>query len=257
MTELIVRDMTVVERGVTLVENATFVLRPGEVVALLGPNGAGKTTLLRAALGLRPRTSGIALLDGLETASMEASRRARLVSYLPQIRPLAWPSPVRDVVALGRFAHGAALGRLAPEDRQAVDRALAACDLEDFAHRATDTLSGGELARVHCARAFAAQTPLLIADEPVAALDPLHQHQTMALIRHFANSGGGVLTVLHDLTLAARFVDRLIWIKDGRILGDGPVRDVLTTEWVETVYGMRAEIDFSGDAPHVRMGDPV
>ena len=243
MTELACLALTVARDGAILVDGASFRLRTGELVALLGPNGAGKTTLLRAALGLAPPTSGTATLGGNDTAALSPRERARRASYLPQRRPLAWPSPVRDVVALGRFSHGAALGRLGDADRRAVARALESCALTAMADRATDTLSGGELARVHFARAFAAETPLLVADEPVAALDPQHQHRTMELVRSFVDTGGGALVVLHDVTLAARFADRLLWMRGGRIVADGAPADTLSAERLAEVYGVRAGVD--------------
>ncbi|MEM8981741.1 MAG: ABC transporter ATP-binding protein [Pseudomonadota bacterium] len=245
MTELSTKALSVVRTGKTLVDNAELRCQPGEFVALLGPNGAGKTTLLRAALGLVPRTAGSATLSGDDTAQLSPQERARRASYLPQRRPLAWPSPVRDVVALGRFAHGAALGRLGDTDEQAVAAALAACDLTALADRATDTLSGGELARVHFARAFAAQAPLLIADEPVAALDPRHQHRIMELVHDFVKGGGGALIVLHDVALAARFADRLVWMRGGRLIADGPPDETLTAERLADVYRVRASVDGS------------
>ncbi|MEM8767228.1 MAG: ABC transporter ATP-binding protein [Pseudomonadota bacterium] len=242
MTELIVSAMTVVRNEAALVSAASFSIRTGELVALLGPNGAGKTTLLRASLGLERPTSGGATLGGDEMRLLSPQDRARRVSYLPQQRPLAWPSPVRDVVSLGRFSHGASLGRLGEADRLAVARALQACDLTALADRATDTLSGGELARVHCARAFAAEAPLLVADEPIAALDPRHQHQIMALIREFVDQGGGALIVVHDIPLAARFADRLLWMRDGQLVADGSPEETLSVDRLAEVYGVTAEV---------------
>ncbi len=243
MTELAVTDLTVTVRGATLVDGANLTLAPGEFVALLGPNGAGKTSLARASLGLVKSQSGTAKLQGREIATLSAMERARHLAYLPQIRPLAWPGTVRDVVALGRFSHGAAPGRLGREDDEAVTRALAACDLDALAHRRTDTLSGGELARVHCARAFAAEAPLLIADEPIAALDPRHQFRILDLIAAFVANGGGALVILHDIELAARYASRLIWMKDARILADGPPAETLTAARLKAVYGVRAQVD--------------
>ena len=243
MTELATNALTIVRERATLVDAVDLCCTTGELVALLGPNGAGKTTLLRAALGLIPRTSGAATLGGVDTQDLSATARAQQASYLPQQRPLAWPSPVRDIVALGRFAHGAALGRLGPVDRQAVAAALAACDLEALADRAADTLSGGELARVHFARAFATKAPLLIADEPVAALDPRHQHRIMQLVRDFVGSGGGALVVLHDVSLAARYADRLLWMHEGRIVADGTPAVTLTPARLADVYGVSARVD--------------
>ena len=113
-----------------LVSDASVTLKTGELVAILGPNGAGKTSLLRAMLGLVEVSNGKVLLDGHDVASLRPVERARLVSYLPQRRPLAWPNKVRDIIALGRFAHGAALGRLSEQDATAVDEAIHACKLD-------------------------------------------------------------------------------------------------------------------------------
>lgn len=238
---LIARGMTVEAGGATLVADAALTVGPGELVVLLGPNGAGKTSLLRAALGLTP-SIGAATLNGEAVATIAPAARARALSYLPQARPLAWPARVRDVVALGRFAHGVTLGRLSPRDAEAVDTALVRCDLIPLADRATDTLSGGELARVHLARALAAQAPLIVADEPVAALDPRHQHRVMGLLRDFVRGGGGALAVLHDLALAVAYADRLVWMKDGRVVAEGSVRETMTVERIAQVYGVRARM---------------
>ena len=238
-----VSSLTLTAGGTTLVRGASFHLQAGELVALLGPNGAGKTSLLRGAIGLAPAEAGWARIDGENAAAMSPRRRARHMAYLPQNRPLAWPNPVRDVVALGRFSHGAALGRLRGADRDAVERALASCDLDDMAGRSTATLSGGELARVHCARAFAAEAPLLIADEPVAELDPYHHFRVMDLIRTFVDAGGGALVVLHDVALAARYANRLIWMKDGGIIADGPPGETLTAQRLAEIYGVRGHVD--------------
>ena len=243
MTELIATDLTVKAKEVTLVGRASFRLSPGELIVLLGPNGAGKTSLIRASLGLEKPSGGTATLGGADTRGLSPVARARSVAYLPQIRPLAWPNTVRDVVALGRFSHGAALGRLKGRDGEAVARAIAACDLGHLAHRSADTLSGGELARMHCARALAAEAPLLIADEPTAALDPRHQFRILDLIADFVAKGGGALVVLHDIQLAARYASRLIWMKDGCIVADGPPAQTLTAERLETVYGVRASVE--------------
>ena len=238
---MIARGITVEAGGAILVADAALTVSPGELVVLLGPNGAGKTSLLRAVLGLIP-ASGSATLNGQPVATMAPVARARALSYLPQARPLAWPARVRDVVALGRFAHGVTLGRLSPHDSEAVEGALARCDLTMLATRATDTLSGGELARVHLARALAAQAPLIVADEPVAALDPRHQHRVMGLLRDFVRGGGGALAVLHDLALAAAYADRLVWMKDGSVVAEGSVRETMTVERIAQVYGVRARM---------------
>ena len=240
--ELAVERLRVTLDGRVVVRDASLRLARGELVALLGANGAGKTTLLRGVLGLAPRAGGAVRAGGGDPVRIAPSDRARRIAYLPQIRPLAWPVRVRDVVALGRFAHGAAPGRLAGPDAEAVARALAACGLEQFAERSCATLSGGELARVHVARTLAAEAPLLLADEPTAALDPLHRYQVLRLLRAAADAGRGVLVVMHDAAAAARAADRLVWMADGRIVADGPPAATLTPARLAAVYGVRAEV---------------
>ena len=253
MTELKAQNLSVTAGDAILLDNASLSVRPGELTAVLGPNGAGKTTLLRSMLGLVDTSNGTSRIDGVDTTAMSPSERARKVSYLPQRRPLAWPNRVIDIVSLGRFAHGAALGRLGPVDAAAVDDAINACDLCPLAFRTADTLSGGELARVHFARALAAQAPLLVADEPVAALDPRHQLRIAELIREFVDSGGGALVVLHEVALAARFADRLVWMSGGKIAAEGSARDTLTTKIMKDVYDVRAHVQFDQHGPDVRI----
>ena len=243
MTELVVKGLTLTAGNATLVDGADLTLLPGELVVILGPNGAGKTSLLRAALGLEKVTTGSASINGTDSGALSPLARARTIAYLPQQRPLAWPNTVRDVVALGRFAYGAAPGRLNPDDAAAVDRAIEMCDLGGFVHRSADSLSVGELARMHCARAFAAETPLLVADEPVAALDPRHQFRIMDIIKSYVERGGGALVVLHDIALAARYATRLVWMKDGQIVANGPPAETLTAERLASIYGVSARID--------------
>ena len=219
-----------------MLSDAHVTLQRDEVTMLIGPNGAGKTTLIRALLGLLTPDNGTVKWDS-------NTPLAQTVAYLPQSRPLIWPQPVRDVVALGRFAFGALPSRLSAADAAAVERAMAAADVAHLAERAADTLSGGEAARVHLARALAAETPYLIADEPAAALDLRHQHGVMALFRELAEQGRGVLAVVHDLTLAAAYADRLIWMQQGRIIADGSPADTMTAERLAAVFGVMARVE--------------
>lgn len=257
MTELIARNVTVRAGNAILVDGVSLAVGTGELVAILGPNGAGKTTLLRVMVGQTVADAGCAELDGRECAGMSPVERAKRVSYLPQRRPLAWPNKVRDVVALGRFAHGAALGRLNKADRKAVDAALDACDLGHLADRGAETLSGGELSRMHFARAIAGGAPLLVADEPVAALDPRHHLRITRLLRDFVDNGGGALVVLHDVPLAVRFADRLVWMRNGRIVAEGSPDETLNARIMEDVYGVRAHVDKDDNGFNVRIESAV
>jgi iron complex transport system ATP-binding protein len=253
---LAIEGLSVSLGGRAVLRAATLRVAGGELVALLGPNGAGKTTLMRAALGLIAPDAGQVRLAGADPRALAPAARARRCAYLPQSREAAWPVRARDVVALGRFAHGAAPHQLAPADRAAVDRAIAACGLEALQDRRIDALSGGEQARVHIARALAAEAPVLLADEPAAALDPLHQDRVMRLLARFAASGGAALVVMHDPTLAARHATRLAWMAGGEIVADGPPRATLTPAVLARVYGVRAEVIARADGPvAVILGD--
>ena len=238
MTDLILQNITVKER----LANISLDISRGELVIILGPNGAGKTTLLKTAMGLIKPDAGQVIYDGQNSKNLSPIERARRISYLPQIRPMAWPNIVRDIVALGRYSHGASLGHLKGQDKIAVEAAITACDLTHLSDRQVDTLSGGELARVHCARAFASQAPLLIADEPIAALDPRHQFRIMDLIKDYVKRHSGALLVLHDVNLAAQYAHRIIWMKDGRILANGSPADTLSASRLADIYGVKAKV---------------
>ena len=253
MIELAINNLGFAIEDKPILHDISFALKQKELVIMLGPNGAGKTMALRAAMGLVKNAAGSACLtmgeNKVETKNLDPVLRARHISYLPQIRPLAWPSQVGDIIALGLFAYEVTPGRLTPEDQQKVDNAMASCGISHLAKRNADTLSGGELARVHCARGFVAQAPLLIADEPVSALDPYHQYQIMDLFKAQVKTGSGALIILHDINLAARYGDRLIWLKDGHIDADGSVKDTLTAKRLADIYGIDAQID--GDKIHI------
>lgn len=242
MTVLTATNITVRRGNKTLVDDASFDLHPGQLTALLGPNGAGKTSLLKTATGIEKPTKGTVRADGANLETLSVVNRAQKLAYLPQARELAWPARVRDVVALGRYAYGVSAVSLGAEDALAIDRALQACDLTELATRHCDSLSGGELARVHCARALAGETPILIADEPTAALDPRHAFAIMALLQSYVRDGGTALVVLHDIALAARHADRLIWMQGGQIVAKGSVPETLTEQRLAEVFGVRAEV---------------
>jgi len=229
-------NVTVHARGRAIVDGAGLTVAPGELVGLIGPNGAGKSTLLRAMLGLTPRASGSVTLGGADFAAMPARARARAVAFLPQDRRVEWRLTAHDVVMLGRYPHQAGFGGATVADREAVARAIAAVEGEALLDRPFAVLSGGERTRILLARALAVEAPILLADEPIAALDPYHQLHVMEILQARARSGAGVLAVIHDLALAARFMDRLILMHEGQCMADGPPAHTLTPEWLATVY---------------------
>lgn len=238
MTGLILKDLRVTRQNRPVLDGIDLSVGQGEFVGLLGPNGAGKTTLLRAALGLLPADGHSSL------AALPSDVRARAAAFMPQGREIAWPMPVEAVVALGRIAHPDA-ARVA--DRAAIDRAIAALRIEAFRHRPATELSGGEQARVLIARALAQDAPMLIADEPIAGLDPAAQIGVMRLFRDLAGKGQTVFASLHNLGLAARYCTRLVMLCDGRIAADGPPEKVLTAENVARVFGITAHLSNGPD----------
>ncbi|MEM7000560.1 MAG: ABC transporter ATP-binding protein [Pseudomonadota bacterium] len=238
-------DVSVQMDDITLVDRASLNVYPNEVVVLLGPNGAGKTSLLRGLLGRLPTQADI-YLQGDPITTLSPRERALRVSYLPQGRETAWPNRVFDIVALGRFAHGVSLGGLSDADADATRKAIAACQLEALQDRRINTLSGGELARVHCARLYAANTPLLIADEPTASLDPNQQHRVAQLFQSYANADRSVLMVLHDVNLAMRYATRLIWMTDASIAADIAPEEV-SAELISEVYQVDTELVTTAD----------
>jgi iron complex transport system ATP-binding protein len=232
--------------SVPIVSGANLTLRAGELTALVGPNGAGKTTLVRALAGLLP-SEGAIIIDGRALGEISPRERARRIAYLPQGNVLHWPLSVANVVALGRTPHADPFSRISNDDRAAVARALAATETETFATRPVTTLSGGERARVALARALATQAAVLLADEPTVSLDPRHQLVVMELLRNAARNGGAVLTVVHDLALAARYADRVLVMERGRIVADAPPDEALSAERVAAVFGVEVvPVDIGG-----------
>jgi iron complex transport system ATP-binding protein len=239
-------SLTVRIGATPIVHDASLSLNAGEVAALVGPNGAGKTTLMRALAGLIPAQGAIAL-GGKPVESHSPRDRARYIAYLPQGHIFHWPMSVESIVMLGRAPHADAFSSTSPDDRAAVARAMATTETAMFAQRAVTTLSGGEKARVALARALATQAPVLLADEPTAALDPRHQLVVMELLRSVARSGTAILAIMHDLTLAARFADRVLVMNEGGIVAEGAPAEALAPERLAAVFGIEAATVEIGD----------
>ncbi|MFW7269060.1 ABC transporter ATP-binding protein [Gluconacetobacter sp. Hr-1-5] len=236
MTGLLARGVTLSLGGRRVLHEAHVDVVPGEVVGVIGPNGAGKSTLLRVLAGIQEADAGEVVLDGRVLAAMTPGERARRLSFLPQEGVPPPPMRVADLVALGRLPHRAA--RDDARDHAAVEGALAETGLVDLRDRPASQLSGGEGARLRLARALAVEAPYLLADEPVAALDPAHALAVMASFGRLADAGRGVAVVLHDLTLAGRFCHRLVLMRDGRIVAQGRPAEILTDAAMRAVYGV-------------------
>jgi iron complex transport system ATP-binding protein len=215
-------------------------LASGHLVALVGPNGAGKTTLLRALAGL-VASDGAIHAGGDALSSLALRERARRFAYLPQGHIVHWPLPARDIVALGRYPHGATdPARLSPKDAEAVLRAMQAADVMEFSERRVTELSGGERSRVALARVLAVEAPVILADEPTASLDPRHQIDIMKSLRAVADKGTLVIVVTHDLGLAARFADTVLLLSEGRLVAQGTDAEALSEKIVGDVFRVSA-----------------
>ncbi len=221
-------------------EDVSLAFKAGTLTGLVGPNGAGKTTLLRAALGLLKAQSGTVRVFGRPLAEYSPDARARAIAYLPQSTEAHWPLLARRVVALGRLPHRPAFSRIAPADGAAIDKALARCDALPFADRRLDEISAGERARVLLGRALATVAPILLVDEPAAHLDPAHQLKLMELLCEEARRGTAVVVTLHDLSLAVRYCDELVLLKDGGVAAMGPPQEALSDAALARVFGVGA-----------------
>ncbi|MYE47488.1 MAG: ABC transporter ATP-binding protein [Chloroflexi bacterium] len=231
------RDVAVEIDGNSVLDGVSLDVRAGEIVGLVGPNGAGKSTLLRAVTGLAELRGGEIRVggDGLEAlARRELARRVAVVQQLPEAPATL---RVRQLALLGRHPHLGLLSRESARDHAIAEDALREAGCLELAGRELGTLSGGERRRAFIARALAQQAPLLLLDEPTANLDAGAQHEVLELVADLARRGSGVVLVVHDLTLAIAYCDRLVLLDRGVVVASGPPEDVITPEIVGRLYG--------------------
>lgn len=231
---LCANELTLTRGGATVIEGLTCAIQPGTITAICGPNGAGKSSLLIALAGLLPPASGGVSLDGKPLDAMTPRDRAKSLGYLPQSADVAWDVAVETLVALGRLPHR-------DSAREPVEAAIAALALDDLRHRPVSHLSGGERARVLLARVLAGEPRWILADEPLAALDLAHQLSLIGYLRQRAGSGQGVVIVLHDLALAMNHADRVLVLKEGRLIADGEPVDALSPQVIREGWGVDAQ----------------
>jgi iron complex transport system ATP-binding protein len=208
----------------------------GRLTAVAGPNGSGKSTLVRALLRRLPLVDGRITVDGADLLSLDRLDVARRVAVVTQREEPAFPLPVREYVALGRYPHAAPWRRWSAADVEAVERALDTAGVTALAGRRSDELSGGEWQRVRIARATAQGGDAIVLDEPTTFLDLGHEMETFELLHALARAGRAVLLVSHQLNLVARFADRIVLLHRGRVAADGTAADVMQGAVLERVY---------------------
>ena len=217
---LTVRDLSVLAGGVKILDGVSFDAPQGEIVGILGPNGSGKSTLIRTILGLSARWSGSVIYNGQDVSALKPRRRARLFSYVPQNTFFSSLYTALECVVMGRYPNLKRFERYNARDFEMARASLERVGLSGFENRTVSTLSGGEAARVTCARAITQNAPVMLLDEPTSALDPKHSIEMTSLIRELADEGRLIILSLHDINLAINDTDRLILLKGGRMFGE-------------------------------------
>ena len=249
-----VRDISVRYDERKVLSDVWLSLGGGDVIALLGANGAGKTTLIRALNGTLPLAGGEIVLDDRSLSSLSRREIARNIAVVAQENETRFPVTVLEFVLSGRFVHGRAFGWESEDDFNFAEKALAECDLADYASRLMNHLSGGERQRVVLARALVTGAKILLLDEPTANLDLAHQAMMFRLMRtRCAQSNYSAIIITHDLNLAAEFADEIIMLKDGRIAANGDPTEVLNAENIKNVFGVQVLLDENPASHKVRV----
>ncbi|PJI93297.1 ABC transporter ATP-binding protein [Luteimicrobium subarcticum] len=235
------RDLTLAYDGRVVVDGLGIAVEPGAVTSIVGPNACGKSTLLRGLSRLLAPQSGAVLLDGQDVATLGTRRVATVLGLLPQTPTAPDGITVADLVGRGRYPHQGWLRRWTTEDDEAVAEAMEATSVAELATRPLAELSGGQRQRVWIAMALAQRTDLLLLDEPTTFLDVAHQIEVLELLSDLnRDRGTTIVMVLHDLNLAVRYSDRLVAMRDGRVVAAGEPDAVVTAELVEEVFGIGA-----------------
>ena len=236
---LVASNVAVTLSGNRILKDISVKFPSGKLIGLIGPNGAGKSTLIRALAGLQMIQSGAIELNDCPLHTLPRLALAKKITYLPQTSECHWPMTVERVVMLGRHPHVDS-HLLDQVNMQAVEQAIKDADIMHLVGRAVNELSGGERARVMLARALATQSDILLADEPIASLDPRHQIDVMSLLQNLTKKGKIVIVVLHELHLAMRYCDQLVLLNGGKKVSEGTSQEVLTTHNLQNVYGVDA-----------------
>jgi len=232
-------NVTVELGGTRALDAASCHIAPGRITAIIGPNGAGKSTLLRTFAGLLQPSSGAVSLDERPITDIGQRELAKAIAYLPQERIVHWPLSVHAIAALGRIPHRGGPSGDSPTDTAAITAALEAANVSHLADRSFNTLSGGERARALFSRALAQQARILLADEPVAGLDPAHAIELFVILRKLAGEGRTVAVVIHELSMAARFCHDVVIVDAGRVVAAGDWATTATADRLGAAFGVR------------------
>lgn len=238
--------------GKSLLRAVSLAVHRGSVVGLIGHNGSGKSTLLKLLARQLLSSAGTVLVDGCPAADFSDRAFARKVAYLPQDTSLSSDMTAEELVRCGRYAWHGAFGRFGDEDRASVNEALQLTGTYGLARRTVSTLSGGERQRVWLAMLIAQNAGYLLLDEPISALDVSHQIEVMSLVRDMSRLNVGVVVVLHDINMAARFCDHLYALKGGTLIQSGPTAELMTAGNLTEIYDVGFEV-----MPHPKDGRPL
>ena len=244
--ELRAEAVRVVAEGRTILEPTTLEFRRARVTGIVGHNGSGKTTLLKCLARQSTPTTGQITLDGQPLSTFGARAFARKLAYLPQQTPAATGLTGRELVAYGRYPWHGALGRIGSGGHRAIAEAMRLSDTTGFADRWVDVLSGGERQRVWVAMLIAQDTQFIVLDEPIAALDLAHQIEVLGVLRDLARTRrAGIVLVLHDINMAARFCDEIVALRDARVIVRGVPQDIMRADVLGSIFGipMRVLVD--------------
>ncbi|WP_106746449.1 ABC transporter ATP-binding protein [Yoonia maritima] len=238
-----IQNLSFTVPGRTLLDDVKLSVPAGKVTGLIGHNGSGKSTLLKLLARQITPTSGTIAFHGQALPDWNARKLARRLAYLPQHLPPAEGLLVRELAALGRYPWHGPLGRPGPEDQNAIDAAVTACGLDGLADRRVDTLSGGEAQRAWLAMLIAQEADCLLLDEPISALDIVHQVEVLNLVHKLSrDSGRSIIVVLHDLNMAARFCDHIVALRGGTVAMQGTPPDLMNPTQLQSIYGANMEV---------------
>ncbi|WP_340159264.1 ATP-binding cassette domain-containing protein [uncultured Hoeflea sp.] len=243
-----VENVSVSLSGTPILQDINLELAKGGITALIGPNGAGKSTLVSAMARLVPIISGRITVDELDVTQSPSRTLARRLSVMPQDNSVAGRLRVGELVQFGRFPHHQ--GRPTQEDHDEAEKALEIFDLRDIRDKFVDTLSGGQRQRVRAAMCFAQGTDYMLLDEPLNNLDIFYARELMRTLRHVADTADrSIIIVLHDLNHAAVHADRIVGMRDGRIVADGSSEEVIRPDVLETLFGFRINVEMIAGKP--------